>query len=191
MGMIIPNHIAVIIDGNRRWAITHGLKPWKGHWEGEKVVEKFLTWCLKLNVPEISIYSLSTENLKRSARELKELVKVFVHGLKNLSKSDLIDKYQVHVNFVGNLSALPRSLVTLMEEIMRKTAKYTKKILNFLVGYGGHFEILTAVEKLLKSALKSGRVSITKRDIEKNLLVKNPVDLVIRAGGYARLSNFF
>ena len=189
MNMITPNHVAIIIDGNRRWAVAHNLPPWKGHWKGEKVVENFLDWCLKSNIPEISIYSLSTENLKRSKREIEELTKVFIHGLKKLLKSDLLEKYQVRVNFVGELSILPKVMVNLMKEIMQRTAKYSKRVLNFLVGYGGHMELVGAVRKLFERALKSGRVRLTKHDIEKNLLIKNPVDLVIRTGGYSRLSN--
>src|SRR2546428_3921723 len=97
MNTAIPNHIAVILDGNRRWAVSRGLKPWEGHWKGEKVVEKFLRWCLNLGVPEISIYGMSTENIRRSGREIKELMKVFIHGLKNLSQNVLLEKYEVRV----------------------------------------------------------------------------------------------
>ena len=188
--LAVPNHLAVIIDGNRRWAVKHGLDPWEGHWKGVRVVENFLKWCLEAGIPQVSIYALSTENLKRSKRELKELVKVFIYGLKRLLRSRVLEEYQVRVNFFGNLSVLPKTMVSLMKAVMKKTAKYTKRVLNFLIAYGSHFELLHAFRKIMKNILKSSRIRITAKDIEKNLLVKTPVDLVIRTGGFSRLSNF-
>jgi tritrans,polycis-undecaprenyl-diphosphate synthase [geranylgeranyl-diphosphate specific] len=188
--LVVPNHLAVIIDGNRRWAVKHGLEPWKGHWKGVKVVESFLKWCLEAGIPQVSIYALSTENLNRSKKELKELVKVFIYGLKRLLKSNILDKYQIRVNFVGNLKVLPKAMVRLMNLIMKKTKKYTKRVLNFLIAYGSHFELLQTFRKIMKKVLQSGSFRVTTKDIEENLLVKGPVDLVIRTGGFSRLSNF-
>ncbi len=188
--MIIPNHIALITDGNRRWAISHNIQPWKGHWKGFETIEKFLDWCLELDIKQVSIWALSTENFNRSKTELKELMKIFVHGLKKWLESDKFEKYEVRVNFLGDLRKFPADVVNLMKQLMEKTAKFTKKIVNILIGYGGQFELLSAFKNILQKALKSGKVRLTKRDVEKNLWVKAPVDLVIRTGGFSRLSNF-
>lgn len=166
--------------------------PWLGHRQGAETVDKFLDWCLELNIPQISLYSLSTENLNRPKKELEEIFKLYYEYLDKWmkKKGDLLDKYQVKVRFVGDLSKLPPKLVKLMGNIMTKTAKYQKKVLNFLVAYGAQFELLNAMKQVGRQMVKLGKIEITPKAIEKNLLVSTPVDLVIRTGGYSRLSNF-
>lgn len=188
--MLVPNHVALIADGNRRWATTKNLEPWKGHWKGTDVIEDFLDWCLDAGVKHVSVWALSTENFRRSPRELKELMKLFVHKLKDWLDSDKFERYEVRVNFLGNLRRFPTKVVKLMRQLMQKTARFTKRVVNILVGYGGQFELMNAFKNVLQKALKTGNVQISKRDIESNLLVKTPVDLVIRTGGFSRLSNF-
>lgn len=190
--LIIPTHLAVIIDGNRRWARKRGMQPWYGHWEGAKTLEKFLEWCMELNIPQISIYGLSTENLKRPKKELKEIFKIYYHYLKKWEsgKSDFLKRYEVKVRCIGDLSKLPPKLVRLMGKVMEKTAKYQKKVINLLIAYGSHFELTETIKKIVEKVIKTGRIEIEERDIEQELLVKTPVDLIIRTGGYYRLSNF-
>jgi len=191
--MQTPNHLAVILDGNRRWAHDHGMQPWKGHWEGAKNFENFLNWCLELGIPQVSAYVLSTENLKRSKTEINEIFKIFYEYFERWEKEtgeSLLDKYQVKVRFVGDLESLPPKLVKLMGKIMRRTAKYQKKTLNILIAYGSKFELTRAFKKIAEKVMKLGRIEITEKDIEANLLVPVPVDLVIRTGGFSRLSNF-
>jgi undecaprenyl diphosphate synthase len=199
-GLEVPNHLGVIIDGNRRWARARGMKPWMGHWEGVKNLEGFLKNCLEMGVPEVSVYALSTENLKRPKRELDELFKIFYHYIdkweKEMSDSkkkeyeSLLDKYQVKVRFIGDLERLPPKIVQVMGKLMRRTAKYQKRALNLMIGYGSKFELTETIKKIAKKALKTGRVEITEKDIETNLSVTKPVDLLIRTGGESRLSNF-
>lgn len=190
--MLIPNHLGIIIDGNRRWARAHGMPPWKGHWFGAKKLENFLKWCLELKVPQVSVYTLSTENLKRPKRELDELFKIFYTYLDKWEKgeADFLKKYRVKIRFVGDLERLPPKLVKLMGKIMQKTAKYQKRVINFLIAYGGKFEITQAIRAIVEECIKAGRVEITEKDVEEKLLVKEPVDLLIRTGGEKRLSNF-
>ena len=190
--LILPNHLAVIIDGNRRWARARGLFPWMGHWEGAKKLEKFLNWCLELGIPCISIYTLSTENLKRPKKELNEIFRIYDHYLKKWERgeSDFLEKYEVKVRFIGDLSRLPPKLVRLMGKVMEKTAKFQKKTLNLLVAYGAKFELTEAIKRVVQKVLEKGSVQISEKDIEKNLSVTIPVDLVIRTGGWSRLSNF-
>ncbi len=191
MNIDVPNHIAVIIDGNRRWARNKGLKPWEGHRYGVQNFEKFLEWCLELGIPQLSAYVLSTENLKRSKREVAELLrllKIYIEKLEK-KKMELFDKYEVKVRFCGNLKALPKELVKIMKRIMKKTEKYNKRVLNILIAYGGRDEITQAVKKIVKTAMKSGKIQITEKTIRDNLLVTTDVDLIIRTGGMFRLSN--
>lgn len=106
------------------------------------------------------------------------------------SKESILDKYEVKVRFIGDLNKLPPKMVKLMGKIMQRTVKYQKKILNVLINYGGKFELVEVFKKLASKIVKAGRIEITERDIEQNLLVNSPVDLVVRTGGYSRLSNF-
>jgi len=190
--MQIPNHLGIIIDGNRRWARERGLNPWMGHWQGAKNLDKILEDCMKLGIPQVSVYALSTENLNRPKRELDEIFKIYYHYLKRWEKgkNGLLDKYEIKIRCLGNIDKLPPKLVKLIGKVMKKTAKYQKKVLNFLVAYGSHFELKEAMIKIGEKILKVGKVEISEKDIEENLLVQTPLDLVIRTGGWYRLSNF-
>ena len=189
--MNVPNHIAFVLDGNRRWAKGKKMNPWEGHWEGSLVADKVLDWCLELNVPQVSMYVLSSENFdKRSKKELEELFNVYYDSLKRWEeKMDVLDKYEVKVRFVGDIDKLPPKLKKLMGKFMQRTAKYQKRVINLLINYGGHFEIAEMVKKMAKSMIKAGKITVTNKDIQANLLVPVPVDLVVRTGGKARLSN--
>lgn len=191
--MQVPNHLAVVLDGNRRWAQAHGMMPWEGHRYGAQKVEKLFDWCLEMNIPQLSIWVGSTENLtKRSRREVKELLKVYYNFCKIWeNKQPLLDKYEVRVRFVGDLSTLPKKLLRIMGKLMQKTAKYQKRFLNVMINYGGQLELLNAMKKIATKIIKTGRVQITEKDIEGSLWVPIPVDLIIRTGGMHRLSNFF
>jgi undecaprenyl diphosphate synthase len=187
----MPNHLAIILDGNRRWARAHRLPAWMGHRYGAQTFDKFLNWCLELNIPQISVYALSTENFNRPKRELEELFKIYYDFLKTWEKKiSVLDKHEVKVRFIGNLSKLPPKLVKLMGKFMIRTAKYQKKFLNILIAYGSRFELIEAFKKIAKKMIKIGKIEITEKDIEQNLLVPVPIDLLIRTGGMSRLSNF-
>jgi len=190
--MRVPNHVAIILDGNRRWACARGMLPWEGHRYGAEKFDKFLDWCIELGIPHISAWVLSTENLNRSKTEVRELGRVFYEYLEKWEKEkkSLFEKYQIRVRFIGDLERLSPKLLRLMGRIMRRTAKYQKKMLNILIAYGGKFELLHVFKKIAEKAIKLGRIEITEKDIDANLLVPVPVDLMIRTGGFKRLSNF-
>ncbi len=187
----VPNHIAVILDGNRRWAKSNGLPVWEGHRKGAENFEKFLNWSLELGIPRVSAYVLSTENLNRPKNELRKIYDIMCESLsKWIRDGGILDKHEVKVNFIGDLNKLPARLLRLIRRMIHKTSKYSKKILNIMVAYGSKLEITQAVKSILSNALKTGKIQITQKDIEKNLAVKDEVDLVIRTGGMSRLSNF-
>jgi undecaprenyl diphosphate synthase len=136
MTLILPNHLGVIIDGNRRWAEARGLPLWEGYRIGAEKLDKFLNWCLEIGIPQISVYTLSIENLTRSKKELKHLFNIIEQYLDNLlnnnNKFSLLERYEVKVRFIGELNILPKSLIKITGKLMEKTAKYQKKILKFL-----------------------------------------------------------
>ena len=168
------------------------MPAWKGHEYGAKKFEKFLDWCLELGIKEISAYVLSSENLeKRSKKEIDHIFRLFGIFLKKwLKKESVLQKYRVRVRFIGDLEKLPKPLLRLMGKLMQKTAKFYDRKLNILVNYGGKKEIAWVVRKIVEKAIKIGKIEITEKDIERNLMIKKDVDLIIRTGGYTRLSNF-
>lgn len=189
--MLLPNHIGIIPDGNRRWSKKKGLASYIGHWYGAKKLEEILKFIFKLGVKKVSVYTLSIENLKnRSKEEINDLFKIFKTYFNRWLKGEFkeIELYEVKVNFFGNLISLPKSLLRLMRKIMQKTSKYNKRILNILIAYGGTYEILHAIKKIIKRNVKIEKID--ESEFKKYLLVKDDVDLIIRTGGYSRLSNF-
>ena len=191
-GMIIPNHLGIILDGNRRWGIRHKMEAWRGHYYGAEKFEKFLEWCAELNIPQVSAYVLSSENLNRSEKEVKELFKLFQKELEKLEneKISFLDKYEIRMRFIGDLTRMPKGLRKVMGRIMKRTEKYNKRVFNLLVAYGGKFELTRAIKMIAKKAMEKGVVTITQKTIEKNLLIQDDVDLLIRTGGEFRISNF-
>ena len=190
MKLVIPKHLALIPDGNRRWAKRKGLPPWKGHEKGYKVFKNFLNWCLELNISQISFYTLSTENLDRPKDELNHIFRLLKKGILEFQNDGMLEKYDVKVRFLGDFRRIPSPLVRLMKKLMKKTEEHHKIIVNLLVAYGGQWELTQAAKKLIKKVLERGVIRITPKTIEKNLYVQTPVDLVIRTGAQYRLSNF-
>lgn len=176
---------------DRRWAVSKNLPSWRGHVAGGEKFEQFVTWCVDAGVKTVSAYVLSTENLKRSKKELNKLFDImcnFIH--KWLQPGGLIDRHEVRVSFVGNLNRLPVRLIRLIRKMTEKTAKYSKKFLNIMIAYSGKEDIANAMQSILMKAARYGRIRVTPKMIEKNLRMNSPVDLVIRTGGQSRLSGF-
>ena len=191
-GLRIPNHIGFILDGNRRWAEKHNIPRWMGHMKGGlPKTEDVLDWCLELGVPQVSMFVLSTENLDRPKKEVESILDAVYKGLEILEKKQsLLDKYEVNVKFVGELNRLPPKMLKIIGKIIQKTAKYQKKVLNIMIAYGSQFELTETFKKIAEKVLKTGVITITPKDIEQNLLVPAPIDLVVRTGGMSRLSGF-
>lgn len=187
----VPNHVAVVLDGNRRWATEKGLQKWEGHRSGGEKFEQFLDWAVEAGVKEVSAYVLSAENLGRPKKELNKIFDLMCEFInKWLQPGGLIDKHEVRVSFIGKLDRLPMRLLALIKKMTLKTAKYSKRFLNVMIAYSGKDEIAGAVQNIIKNMAKYGSIRVTPKTIEKNLAVNVPVDLVIRTGGHSRLSNF-
>ncbi len=191
-----PNHVGVIMDGNRRWAKQRDMVPWEGHWEGADKVEEFLDWCLELNIKTITLYSFSTENFNRPEEEIVELFKLFEQMLERVLKSDSIHKNKVRIIAIGRIETLPEKIQKLIQRVEDATKDYDKFFLNIAIAYGGRAEIVDAV-RVIAEKVKLGELepkAIDEQVIEANLYTAHlphpDPDIVIRTSGESRLSNF-
>jgi tritrans,polycis-undecaprenyl-diphosphate synthase [geranylgeranyl-diphosphate specific] len=190
----MPEHIAIIMDGNRRYARNKGLPVRVGHYFGSKKAEEVLNWCWDLKIKNVTVYAFSTENFKRSDEEKKNIFNLMRKELKRLAEDTRIHKNKVKVRIIGKKELLPDYVLSAIEEVERRTSKYSGFFLNIAIAYGGRQEITDAVRKILRF-LKEGRIrkeDITPDFIEKHLYTNggSRVDLLIRTGGEQRLSNF-
>jgi len=173
------------MDGNRRFARKLNLKPWKGHEYGAEKVKELFKWCKDLNINELTLYTLSTENLKRTKKELNYLMNLFKKQAKEIKNNEDVHKNKIKIKFVGEKKLLDKKIQKLMKEIEDSTKNYSNYKINFAIPYGGRKEIIQAVKKLIKNNQK-----ITEENIQKNLWVTSCPDLIIRTGGEKRTSNF-
>jgi undecaprenyl diphosphate synthase len=181
----IPQHVAIIPDGNRRWARKKGLKPWIGHQEGVNYFEKVLEKALKLKIPYLTFWGGSYDNLtKRPKIELNFLFKVYTDQFKRIIIDERIHNNQVKVDVLGRWrEILPQKTQLAIEEAIKRTKDYNRHFLTFLLAYNGTDEMADCIQKIVNSA-KQKSIKITEKLIKKNLWTKNlpPVDLVIRTG---------
>jgi undecaprenyl diphosphate synthase len=188
----LPKHLAIIMDGNGRWAKKKGLPRSIGHREGAKVVKRVITDCLDLNIPILTLFAFSTENWKRPKNEITYLLKLFERVL-NKEKAYLIKNY-IKINFIGRLNDLPNTLNDKMNELRESTKRNNKLILNIAVNYGGRAEIIDAINSIiLKIDNKNLSIEEINEDtIRDNLYTYNlpDPDLLIRTAGEMRISNF-
>ena len=185
----IPSHVAIIMDGNRRWARSRGLPDHKGHEAGAEALEKIVEAAGKLGIKTITVYALSTENIReRARREVLGLFRILKTGYKHRLKKMM--KNGVRVVILGELNGLPKTIKNLIDEL-RKTYIQSESIkLNIALNYGGKKELLEAVKGIVKEGIDVGKIN--EGTIDKHLYTNgqsNP-ELVIRTGGHIRLSNF-
>lgn len=188
----LPQHLAIIMDGNGRWAERRGLPRSVGHREGAKVVRRIITSCLDFTIPMLTLFAFSTENWKRPKNEITYLLKLFEKVL-GREKENLI-KNNVKINFIGRLDDLPNSLIEKMKELHESTKENNKLTLNMAVNYGGRTEILDALKSILLKIdhKKLSIEEINEDTIKDNLYTHNfpDPDLLIRTAGEMRISNF-
>jgi tritrans,polycis-undecaprenyl-diphosphate synthase [geranylgeranyl-diphosphate specific] len=189
-------HIAIILDGNRRWASEKELNPWLGHKKGAETVEQLLDWCEKLNVKFVTLYTFSTENFRRSPEEIAEIMEIAEEKFRKLLTDERIHRNKVHVKVIGRTNLLPESLQQLIAEVEKATENYDNQFLNFAFAYGGRAEIVDAA-KTIAEKVKNGELKLEEVDentFEKYLytahMAKQEPDLIIRTSGEERLSGF-
>lgn len=191
----IPNHVAIIQDGNRRYARLFGFDTASGHRAGADTTEKMLDWAKELGIRHLTIYSFSTENFERSDDEIKELFLLFKEKLLRVQDDERVHNEKICVRILGDRSLLPDDLVQCIEAAEEATAEYDSFFLNIALSYGGRNEIVHAARSVLYD-VKNGDLAtelINSDVIEKHLhkgLQLPPVDLMIRTGNEKRTSNF-
>lgn len=189
----IPNHVAIIPDGNRRWAKKRGMKPWMGHEFGAKNTEKLIRKAFKLGVKCLSFWGSSLENLKkRPFQEKRALLGIYEKYFKNLLESDDVRKNKVKINFVGRWEEqFPKRLKKVIYECIRKTKDYKDCFLNFFLAYNGDDEMIGAIKNIVKKYSPSQK--ITPEIIKDNLMTRDlpSVDFLVRTGGEPHLSAGF
>jgi len=188
----LPQHLAIIMDGNGRWAEKRGLPRSAGHREGAKAVKRVIANCINFNIPILTLFAFSTENWKRPKNEVMYLLKLFERVLSK-EKANLI-KNNIKINFIGRLNDLPNSLNEKINELFESTKKNNKLILNIAINYGGRAEIIDALKSItLKIVEKKLNIEeINENTISDNLYTHNlpDPDLLIRTAGEMRISNF-
>jgi len=184
----IPEHIAVIMDGNRRWAKKHNKTASEGHRQGYENFKNIAKRCYQLGIKILTVYAFSTENWKRSKTEISYLMKMFEIALKK--EKDFFIKNNIKVNVIGQIERLPASLKNLASKIMEETRNNKKGILNLAVSYGGRQEIIEAVKQLIKEKIKLE--DLNEKIFSQYLYTANQPDpdLLIRTGREQRLSGF-
>lgn len=191
-----PEHIAIILDGNRRWASERLLNPWIGHHHGAKKIEELLRWCLDLDVRSITLYAFSTENFQRPPDEVKDILSIAEEKLVEVLTNEDVHKHEVHVKVIGRINLLPDSLQKAIKEAEEATKNYDKHFLNVAIAYGGRAEIVDAAKELAQR-VENGDLNPKEIDegvFEQHLytahMPKQDPDVIIRTSGEERLSGF-
>ena len=188
----LPKHIAIIMDGNRRWARAKGLPVKLGHREGAKTLEKIVRYANKIGIKYITVYAFSTENWKRTEEEVSALMGLFQSYLDDYSKR--ADSENIKVKIIGNRQGLSDKMKSSIEKCMDRTKNNTGITFNIALNYGGRDELLNAVKQIAEQT-KNGELNIdeiTEQVISDNLYTKAQPDpdLLIGTSGEIRLSNF-
>jgi len=185
-------HLACIMDGNRRYAKKHGWRPWIGHKHGVRAVRNTIAFCLDHKIDHLSLYTFSLENFKRPTQEKDFLFSLVVK--ETAANVDDLIKQNVRVRFVGDRARFPHQVLQACQEIEAATEHCTALQVHFLFCYGGQQEIVAAAKKLAQK-VQTGQLSdeqITPENFAKELWLHEapPPDLIFRTGGVQRVSNF-
>ncbi len=188
----LPKHIAIIMDGNRRWAKTKKIPVALGHKEGAKTLEKIVRYANKIGIKYITVYAFSTENWKRTKEEVSSLMNLMQSYLDDYSKR--ADSENIKVNILGNRQGLSEKMKDLIQKCMERTKNNMGITFNIALNYGGRDEIVRAVKNIAEK-IKENAINIediTEQTISDNLYTKDQPDpdLLIRTSGEIRLSNF-
>jgi len=188
--MRVPRHIAIIMDGNGRWAQKRGLPRVEGHVRGVKVLRRVVKWCLEFGVEYLTVFSFSTENWRRPKEEVDFLIDLFVDTVER--ELHFLVREGVKVRILGSKEGLPEKVVEKWREVEERTKNLTRMTLVVAFNYGGRREIVDAVKKIVEK-VKNGEEVVLNEENFRNFLyipdVPDP-DLIVRTSGELRLSNF-
>lgn len=186
MERVIPTHVAIIMDGNRRWARSKGLPTNLGHSQGAKTLEKIAVACQNLGVKYLTVFAFSTENWKRKEEEVNYLMKLLADNISTFDKRFKND--DVRIKLVGDINGLPENLQKGIREIEERTKFKMGLTVNIAINYGGRAEIVNAMKKMKQD----GVLDITEDTVNKYMYTYDSPDpdLIIRTAGEQRLSGF-
>lgn len=188
----LPKHIAIIMDGNRRWAKAKGIPTSFGHKEGAKTLEKIVRYANKIGIKYITVYAFSTENWKRAEEEVSTLMNLFQSYLDDYSKR--ADSENIKVKIIGSKEKLSEKMKESIEKCMERTKDNTGITFNIALNYGGRDELIKAIQKIAQEVKeeKLNPEEISEEMVSNKLYTKGQPDpdLVIRTSGEIRLSNF-
>lgn len=188
----VPEHIAIIPDGNGRWAKKRGLPRSVGHREGSMTLKKIVIYCSKIGVKYLTVYAFSTENWKRPQSEVDALMSLLLEFLRNAEKE--LDGSNVRIKVIGDINGLPGELQKEIARVEKLTSINSGLILNIALNYGSKLEMISAVKKIAKK-VKDNKLSIDKideKEFESCLYTSGTPDpdLLIRTSGEQRISNY-
>ena len=189
---LLPRHVAIIMDGNGRWAALRGLPRIEGHRQGLTAIRDVLDICHEVGIPHVTIYAFSHENWNRPASEISMLMRLLDDYLKQ--ERQVFSERQIRFLPIGRLEKLPHSVRLLVQEVAEETQHFTDRVLTVALSYGGRTEIIDAVKNLVKD-VQLGAVSESQidEDFFERYLSTNGLpdpDLLIRTSGETRISNF-
>ncbi|PIW70084.1 MAG: di-trans,poly-cis-decaprenylcistransferase [Ignavibacteriales bacterium CG12_big_fil_rev_8_21_14_0_65_30_8] len=188
----IPNHIAIIMDGNGRWAKKRGLPRAAGHKKGVDTVKEITENCAEIGVKYLTLYTFSTENWNRPKDEVSTLMRLLLKSLKE--RVSELNENNIRLSTIGNISALPNAVQNELKEAIEKTKNNDKMTLNLALSYSGRWELIEAIKSIgkLVSQRKLKVEDINENSIKNFLTTKNipDPDLLIRTSGEFRVSNF-
>jgi len=192
----LPNHIAIIMDGNRRYAVQQGMPPYKGHELGKDKLKDVVKWCHELGIKILTVFAFSTDNFKRPKEEVEHLMRLFEQDLKRLAEDEKVKENRVRIKVIGEIELLPENVRKAAEEVMEKTKDFDNYFFNIAIGYGGREELVEAMKRIAKD-VKEGKLrpeEISKEVISSYLYTAHlPIpdpDLILRTSGEERISNF-
>lgn len=183
----IPYHLAIIPDGNRRWARKNGVPTFEGHKRGIENFKKITSFCKKKGIKILTFFTFSTENWKRPKAEINYLMRLFKETIN--SSIEKLHKEGVRLKVIGERKGLPKEVIKAIERAESLTKNNKEALLNLALNYGGRREIISAIEKIIK---ENKKYKITENVFERYLWTKDlpDPDLIIRTGGEKRISNF-
>ncbi len=189
-----PTHVAVIQDGNRRYARQRGSDPTDGHRAGAETTEALLEWCDELGIQELTLFAFSTENFERPPDEREELFDLICRKLREFADADRVHDSEVRIRSIGELDRLPERVRSAAAYAERRTRGYDRLHLNVALAYGGRRELLSGTREIAQ-AVADGALDPDDIDVEtvESALYDGPtrdVDLIVRTGGDERTSNF-
>ncbi len=185
-------HVAIILDGNRRFARAKGLEGPKGHQLGLLALRKIIRGAFTLGVRELTLYVFSAQNFNRSATEVGALFALMRKSAQDMLSDDSIARNKIRIRCVGNQEKFPADLRSLMRKLEEQTKTHDGPTINLCIGYGGREEILDAVRRMCRE-VKQGLLepsSITEQTVQEHLWLSSEPDIVIRTGGEVRTSNY-